>query len=258
MHGVCPDDVPASKEPIATRRGVVNVPVVSKSSLWLKLVGGVVWSGAFFGAPLFLGAWTLHWPRAWIFLGVVLVASSVTMFGIFPSRPDLLEERYKAPIQKQQPVADAIVTLLLAGSFLGLVVFIPLDVFRLHWLGTTGTSVASVGLVLFAAGWTTLALALRENAFAAPIVKTQQERGQFVVQTGPYRFVRHPMYAGAIPLMTGMPLWLGSTAGVLLAAVPLSFIVLRLLIEERVLRVELPGYEAYTRVVRWRLIPFVW
>jgi len=125
-------------------------------------------------------------------------------------------------------------------------------------LGTADVGVGAVGLVLFAAGWTMVALALRENAFAAPIVKRQEERGQFVVQTGPYRLVRHPMYAGAIPLMTGMPLWLGSVAGVLLAVVPLTFIVLRLLIEERVLRLELPGYDEYARKVRWRVIPFVW
>jgi protein-S-isoprenylcysteine O-methyltransferase Ste14 len=223
-----------------------------------KLAGGVIYSVVIFGGPLFLGAWTLNWPRAWVFVGVVFAASALTMFGIFPSRPELLEERYKAPIQKEQPIADAIVTLGLGAAFLGLILFIPFDVFRFHLLGTTSVGVGAVGLALFAAGWAMVALALRENAFAAPVVKRQQERGQFVVQTGPYRFVRHPMYAGAIPLMTGMPLWLGSVAGVLLAAVPLTFVVLRLLIEERVLRRELPGYEEYVRKVRWRVIPFVW
>ncbi len=229
-----------------------------KRASFLKLAGGVVYSVLIFGGPFFLGAWTLHWPRAWVFVGVVFAASALTMFGIFPSRPELLDERYKAPIQKEQPIADAIVTLCLGASFLGLLFFIPLDVFRFHLLGTTGVGVGAVGLVLFAAGWTMVALALRENAFAAPVVKLQQERGQLVVQTGPYRFVRHPMYAGAIPLMMGMPLWLGSIAGVVLAMVPLTFIVLRLLIEERVLRRELPGYQEYARRVRWRVIPFVW
>lgn len=226
--------------------------------MFLKLLGGVVWSVVVFGGLLFLGAWTLHWPRAWVFVAVVFVASTLTMFGIFPSRPDLLAERYKPPVQKEQPIADAIVTLLLAGSFLGLILFVPLDVFHFHLLGGTSIAVGAVGLVLFAAGWALTALAMRENAFAAPIVKVQEERGQFVVQTGPYRFVRHPMYAGAIPLMIGMPLWLGSVAGVVLATVPLTFIVLRLLVEERVLRQELAGYEDYARKVRWRLVPFLW
>ncbi len=231
---------------------------MTKPRLALELVGGVVYSVAIFGGLLFLSAWTLDWWRAWLFLGVVFLASATTMFGVFSSRPDLLEERYKAPIQKGQPPADKVLTPLLVLSFVGLIAFIPLDVFRFRLLRTTGLGVATLGLVLFAAGWTVIALALRENAFAAPIVKHQEERGQVVVQSGPYRLVRHPMYAGAIPLTIGMPLWLGSYAGALLAAIPIGTLMLRVLAEERLLRDALPGYGEYARKVRWRLIPHVW
>lgn len=177
---------------------------MTKSKLILKLIGGVVYSVAIFGGLLFLAAWTFRWWRAWVFLGVVLVASAATMFGIFPSRPHLLDERYKSPIQKGQPLSDKVLTPLLVLSFLGLVAFIPLDVFRFRLLGEPGLGIATLGLILFAGGWALIALAMRENAFAAPIVKHQGERGQVVVETGPYRIVRHPMYAGAIPLMVGM------------------------------------------------------
>lgn len=231
---------------------------MTKPGLYFRLIGGVAYSVAIFGGLLFLGAWTFHWWRAWVFLGVVLVASAATMFGIFPKRPELLEERYKSPIQKGQPLSDKVLTPLLMLSFLGLVLFVPFDVFRLHLFGETGLGIASLGLVLFAAGWGLVALALRANAFAAPIVKYQRERGQFVVETGPYRIVRHPMYAGAIPVTIGMALWLGSYAGALLAAVPIGTLVLRALAEERLLRRELPGYEDYARKVRWRLVPLVW
>src|SRR5579871_2003620 len=115
----------------------------------LRLFGGVVWSVVIFGGLLFLGAWTVHWLRAWVFVGVVLVASALTMFGVFLDRPDLLEERYGPLIQKEQPIADAFVTLLIGASFLGLILFIPLDVFRFHLLGGTGTGAAALGLVLF-------------------------------------------------------------------------------------------------------------
>jgi protein-S-isoprenylcysteine O-methyltransferase Ste14 len=70
--------------------------------------------------------------------------------------------------------------------------------------------------------------------------------------------VRHPMYAGGIPLFTGMPLWLESYAGALLAVVPIAMLILRIGLEERVLREGLEGYEEYTRRVRYRLIPSVW
>ncbi len=231
---------------------------VAAPRLFLKLAGGVLYSVAFFAAPLFLVAWTLAWWRAWVFVGVVFFVSAVTMFGIFPNRPDLLNERYKPPIQKGQPLWDKVLTPLLAISFLGLIVFIPLDVFRFRLLGETALGVAALGLALFVGGWTVIALALRENTFAAPVVKHQEERGHTVVRTGPYAMVRHPMYAGAIPLMIGMPLWLGSIVGALLAAVPLGILALRTVAEERLLRFELPGYEEYTHKVRWRLVPFVW
>jgi protein-S-isoprenylcysteine O-methyltransferase Ste14 len=226
--------------------------------LVLKLVGGVVYTVVFFGGALFLSAWTLHWWRAWVLVGVVSVASALTMFGIFPSRPDLLDERYKPPLQKGQPLADKVLTPLLVLSFLGLVVFVPIDVFRLSLLGAPAGTVAALGLLLFAGGWAVIALALRENAFAAPIVKHQGDRGQVVVETGPYAVVRHPMYAGAIPLMVGMPLWLGSCAGAILAVVPLGILALRVVTEERMLRAELGGYGAYAERVKWRMVPGVW
>jgi protein-S-isoprenylcysteine O-methyltransferase Ste14 len=226
--------------------------------LVLKLVGGVIYSVAFFAVPLFLVAWTLDWWRAWVFVGVVFVASTTTMFGIFPSRPDLLEERYKPPLQKGQPLWDKVLTPMLVLSFLGFIVFIPMDVFHFGLLGEIGTGPSAMGLVLFVAGWTLIALALRENTFAAPVVKHQEERGHVVVRTGPYAVVRHPMYAGAIPLMIGIPIWLGSVAGALVATVPLAIIALRAKAEERLLELELPGYVDYMHEVRWRLVPFVW
>jgi protein-S-isoprenylcysteine O-methyltransferase Ste14 len=224
----------------------------------LKLGGGVIYTVACFGVPLFLAAWTLDWPRAWVFLCVVFAAAAATMFGLFPSRPDLLDERYKAPVQTGQPLADRVLVLLLLTTFIGLLVFIPLDVFRFRLLGGPSLPVSVLALALFVAGWIVLALAVRANAFAALVVRHQEERHQVVVDRGPYAVVRHPMYAGAIPLMIGMPLWLGSYAGALLAAVPLATLVMRVRIEERFLRRQLEGYEAYTQRVRWRLVPFVW
>lgn len=118
--------------------------------------------------------------------------------------------------------------------------------------------VSSLGLVLFVAGWWITALALRENTFAAPVVKCQEERQQTVIDTGIYGIVRHPMYAGGALLMVGMPLWLESYAAALLAMVPIAILILRILIEERFPRQRLAGYDAYAQRVPYRLIPYVW
>jgi protein-S-isoprenylcysteine O-methyltransferase Ste14 len=223
-----------------------------------KLIGGVVCNVAIFGGLLFLPAGTLDWWRAWVFLGVVFVGAVASTVSLFRSSKGLLVERFKLPIQEGQPLADKIVVVLLIAGFVGVIVFIPLDVFRFHLMAKPGPVVSSLGLVLFVLGWWIMTVALRENAFAAPVVRYQQERRQTVIDSGVYGVVRHPMYAGAVLLLVGMPLWLESYAAAMLASFPIGTIAVRILVEERFLRRELAGYDAYTQRVRYRLIPFVW
>jgi protein-S-isoprenylcysteine O-methyltransferase Ste14 len=223
-----------------------------------KLILGVLFNVAIFGCSLFLPAGTLDWWRAWVFLGVVFVGAVASTVILFRANKGLLQERFKPPVQKGQPLADKIVVLLLIASFVGLIIFIPLDVFRLHLIAKPGTLASFFGLVLFIAGWWIMTLALRENAFAAPVVRHQEERQQTVIDSGVYSVVRHPMYSGAVLLMVGMPLWLESYAAALLASVPIGILVVRILIEEQFLRRELKGYDAYTERVRYRLVPFLW
>lgn len=223
----------------------------------LKVIGGVVYTVAFFAGALFIPAGTVHWWRAWVLLVAVLACVIATMF-VLSGNEDLLNERYRSPVQKGQPLADKILTLLLIPSFAGLLVFIPLDVLRFHLIKGPGPLLSTLGLVLFAGGWTVITFALRENTFAAPVVRHQQERHQSVIDSGPYRIVRHPMYAGAVALMLGMALWLESYAAALFALIPIGVLVARILVEERLLRSELPGYDEYVARVHYRLIPFVW
>jgi len=226
--------------------------------LLLKLIGGAISPVVIWGALLLLPAPTLDWWRAWIFLGVVLVCSTATMAGVFAHNEELLDERYRSPIQKEQPLADKIAATLLVLSFLGVMLFIPMDVFRWHAIRAPGPIVSFVGLMLFVAGWVIIALAFRENAFAAPVVKYQRERHQRTIDTGVYAIVRHPMYASMVPLLIGMSLWLQSYAAAILSIVPIAAVALRIVFEEKFLKRELAGYEAYTRNVRFRLIPWVW
>jgi protein-S-isoprenylcysteine O-methyltransferase Ste14 len=99
---------------------------------------------------------------------------------------------------------------------------------------------------------------MRANAFAAPVVRHQKERGQRVIDSGPYRFVRHPMYSAVIPLLVGMSLWLGSFAGAIVSIVPTVLIGIRGMLEEKFLCRELPGYAEYIARTRFRMIPYVW
>jgi protein-S-isoprenylcysteine O-methyltransferase Ste14 len=103
-----------------------------------------------------------------------------------------------------------------------------------------------------------IALVLKTNAFAATVIRHQEERQHAVVDTGVYSIVRHPMYAGLVPVMVGMCLWLESYAAAFLVSIPVGILVLRIRLEERFLRRELKGYDEYAARVRRRLIPGLW
>jgi protein-S-isoprenylcysteine O-methyltransferase Ste14 len=224
----------------------------------LTLISGVLLNVAIFGGLLFVPAGTLDWWRAWVFLGVVFGGAVASTVSVFRVNKDILAERFKPPVQQGQPLADKIVVVLLIAGFVSVIVCIPLDVCRWHLMATPGILVSSLGLVLFVVGWWIMTLALRENAFAAPVVKHQADRQHTVIESGVYGVVRHPMYAGAVLLLVGMPLWLESYAAALLASIPIGTLVVRILVEELFLRRALAGYNAYTERVRYRLIPFVW
>ena len=224
----------------------------------LKLIASIILNVAIFAVLLFLPAATLDWWRAWLFIGVIFICTVGAVVSLSRDHEGLLKERLKPPLQKGQPLADKVIVVLFLATFYGLVIFISLDVFRFHLMGKPGTLVSSLGLALLIAGWWIAYLGLRENAFAAPVVKYQEERQQAVIDTGVYSIVRHPMYAGDALLMVGIPLWLESYPAALLASVPIATVALRTVFEERFLRRELKGYDAYTQRVRYRLIPFLW
>ena len=223
----------------------------------LKLIYSVFMQVAIFGLMLFVPAGTLVWPRAWILIAGVAAGTVVTMLYLGGDE-GLINERLKGPLQHGQPVADRIVLILFLATFVGLVVFIPLDVFELQLIGGPGLPGSIAGLGFFAAGWWLIALALHENTFAAPVVKYQPQRSQRVVDSGAYSLVRHPMYSGFIPFIVGMCLWLGSYAAAVASILPIGLIAVRAVIEERFLQRTLDGYGAYMERTRYRLIPFVW
>ncbi|HEV7587644.1 MAG TPA: isoprenylcysteine carboxylmethyltransferase family protein [Longimicrobium sp.] len=223
-----------------------------------RAIAGILVYVGLFAALLFVPAGTLDWRRAWVLLGVLLVMRAVGTVGAIRVNPELLAERSGLPLHRGQPVADRVLLLSFMASFAALIAFCAVDAFHLRLLPRAAAGVSFAGLVLFAGGWWIIAQVLRTNAFAVRVVRHQQERRHTLVDTGVYAVVRHPMYAGIIPVLIGMCLWLESYAGALLALVPIGILAGRIVLEERFLRRTLAGYEAYAGRVRWRLIPGVW
>jgi protein-S-isoprenylcysteine O-methyltransferase Ste14 len=251
--------LPPGSQPSTLNRPHTKTSGQRKNPVFIRrLIIAVVWNTLCFGGFLFLVAGTFHWWRAWVLQSVATLATIAMMVGVLRDREDLLKERMKGIIQKGQPWIDRAVVLPFVFSFGLLFWLIPNDVFRFHLLPRPGVVVSSLGLLMFVVGWWIIALSFAANAFAIPVVKHQTERQHVVVDSGVYGIVRHPMYVGVILFMIGMPLWLESYAGALLALVPSALLVVRILIEERFLRRELAGYDEYTHRVRYRLMPWVW
>ena len=219
---------------------------------------GVLGYVALFAFFLFVPAGTLHWRAAWILLAVVLFARLLSAARLWIVQRELAIERTKLPIQPGQITADRPLVLASMASFAALIAFASADLWHLHLLPVFTPSVRVIGLVLFTSGWWIVHLALSANAYAVTVVRFQDERGHEVAQGGLYRHVRHPMYAGLVLVMSGLCIWLGSSAALIATLVPAGILVIRIRFEERMLRARLTGYSEYASRVRWRLVPGVW
>src|SRR5262249_52598545 len=221
-----------------------------------SLIRTVLWL-VVFATLLFVPAGTINWTPAWIFLVETSVISIVLAVWLARYDPDLLKERMRSPIQTEQSVEAKVLTGLLQLFFSGWLVFMALGAVRFKWSSVPAWLQIPGALGVLVACYIGY-LTLRENTFAALVVKVQEERSQKVITTGPYRYVRHPMYAGMIFYLVCAPLLLGSWWGLLWGCGLLGLFAIRILIEEATLRKGLPGYNDYAAQVRYRLVPRVW
>jgi protein-S-isoprenylcysteine O-methyltransferase Ste14 len=220
------------------------------------IVQTVIWL-AVMGAVLFASAGRLDWPGAWVFLLEMAVLGIGTGLWLGWRDPALLAERMASPIQKGQKTWDKAFMAALIVLWMLWLALMALDASRYKWSAVPAW-LQAMGAVCLALCIYISALTFRENSYAAPVVKIQKERGHKVISTGPYRYVRHPMYAGALLFFIGLPPLLGSWWGLAVAPLFIILIGIRAIMEERMLAAELEGYSDYAARVRYRLIPHFW
>ena len=210
-----------------------------------------------FAAILFGAAGTWRWPSGWAFLVLFVAVSLALSLWLAVTDPALLAERMRSPVQKDQKPWDRVFLLLLVVVYVAWLAVMALDARRFSW-SHAPLWIQVVGALLIVASYLGIAWVFQTNSFAAPVIKIQAERKQTVISTGPYAIVRHPMYAFAIWQFVGMPLMLGSWWGLAFVPPILAAVAVRTLGEEKMLRAELEGYDAYAHRVRWRYAPGVW
>jgi protein-S-isoprenylcysteine O-methyltransferase Ste14 len=209
------------------------------------------------GAILFGSAGTLDWPEAWIYLALAAVMSFGGGVWLARHDPDLLRERLGSLIQREQKGWDKALMAVMLALWIGWLALMGLDAVRFGW-SEVPLALQAVGFALICIGSYIVWLTLKANSYAAPVIKIQEARGHSVVSTGPYAYVRHPMYAGALLFIAGVPLLLGSWWGLVAGAGLILVIALRAVLEERTLTAELAGYADYASRVRYRLVPRLW
>jgi protein-S-isoprenylcysteine O-methyltransferase Ste14 len=222
--------------------------ILLQNTIWLVILAVI----------LFVSADDWSWPQGWAFMIENAVGSVVISFWLLKRDPALLEQRMSSPLRKKdQRPRDRLLIALLGIVYLGWIVTMGVDGHRFA-ADTNPLWGQALGLVAIAGCFVIVMLTFRYNSFAVPQVRVQAERAQTVVSDGPYRYVRHPMYSGALLLFIGGPMLLGSQWALVGSALMIVLLILRIQGEERVLLQDLPGYEAYTQKVKYRLFPGLW
>lgn len=207
---------------------------------------------------LFLCAGDPGWWQAWLYSLLIFTAGIGGRIWAEKRHPGLTAERQNIENIQNAKAWDKVLAPLMAVSLVfPMVIVAGLD-HRYNWSSGFPLWLIVIGFILIALGYAFAAWALAENRFFSSVVRIQTDRGHVVCDTGPYRFVRHPGYAGNILPLTGIVLALGSVWALIPAAVALIITVIRTTLEDQTLQEELPGYRDYTRRVRYRLIPGIY
>jgi protein-S-isoprenylcysteine O-methyltransferase Ste14 len=219
-----------------------------------KAFGGLLRLLIVLVALLFLPAWTFNYWQAWVFLAVFFGSALAVTIYLVKNDPQLLARRVRGGPSSEKRKSQRVIQALASAGFFVMIIFPALD-HRFAW-STVPAPMVVAGDVLVACGFLVVFFVFKENTFAASTIVV--DAGQRVISTGPYSVVRHPMYSGALVMLAGVPLALGSWWG-LLAIIPIGLVLAwRLLDEEKFLAANLPGYSAYRVEVKYRLLPFLW
>jgi protein-S-isoprenylcysteine O-methyltransferase Ste14 len=224
------------------------------SSLDKKAFGGLAILFVVMASLLFIAAGTVRYWQAWLFLAAYFAPAFAITVYLMKKDPALLARRMSGgPFAEKEPVQKVVMSIA-SLCFIGLIVLPAID----HRVGWSHLSpyVALAGILLLLTGWLGIFFVFRENSFTSATIELAAD--QRVISTGPYALVRHPMYAAALVMLSGIPIALGAWWVLLIVIALLPALIWRLMDEERFLAQNLPGYGEYQRRVPYRLFPGLW
>jgi protein-S-isoprenylcysteine O-methyltransferase Ste14 len=223
---------------------------VVRDRLFRALVGVGLWASLLFGA-----AGRIDWLRGWVYIAIYVTSLVVGEIVVARKNPELLRERSKR--QKGTKAFDRVILPMVMVTFLVLPVVVGLDAVRFGWTHV-GWWALGAGLPLYLAGQVLVTWSMAINPHLEKTVRIQADRGHQVITRGPYALVRHPMYLGVILQSFGAPLMLGSLWAYGPVTATVALFTIRTVLEDRMLRDDLPGYASFAASTRFRLVPGLW
>lgn len=206
-------------------------------------------------AVVFICAGTWRYWQGILYCSLMLSLLIVSASAI-AQNPELINERLKPGKGTKQ--WDIVYWRLSTSLFFITLSLSALDSGRLHWSPELPAALYVIASVLYTVGYLIFLWARRANNFFSSVVRIQKDRGQTVVQDGPYRYIRHPGYVGGLLYTSVTPLLFGSLWGLIPAGIAVVLLLIRAYLEDETLADELEGYREYKARVRYRLVPYVW
>ena len=223
----------------------------SKSKDAVRIIATII----FLVAIIFVPAGTLNWPEAWLLLFLYFFVVGGCLIWLKKNDLELLKERRS--VRKDVKTWDKKIILAYTIFLLIMLVLAGLDAVRFRW-SRVPLLWKAIGYIGFIPAVTLGFWAFKQNTYLAQYVRIQKDRGHRVITTGPYEYVRHPMYVGVILFILCSPLALGSLYSFIPALIIAILFIIRTSLEDKTLQEELEGYKDYARRVRYKLIPRIW
>jgi protein-S-isoprenylcysteine O-methyltransferase Ste14 len=204
---------------------------------------------------LFGSAGTIYWIEAWILIIIYFIYVMGSFIWLKKNNPELLKERTSR--RNEGKWWDKIILTIYTILLMFMLVICGIDAVRFHW-SNLPLILKIIGFIGYIPSVIIIFLTIKENAYLSEVVRIQKDRSKQVVKTGPYKYVRHPMYSGIILMILFTPFALGSFIALIFSGLIIILFIIRTYLEDKTLQNELPGYKEYIKKVRYRLVPGLW